>query len=114
MSSGSTVTFTEVYGILMQNCAGAGCHTSGFAAAGLSMSSKSAAYTNLVSASSTQCRGQQRVVPGNPDTSVLVRALEHTTFSGCRIPAMPEGRAALPQSAIDSITAWIADGAAND
>jgi hypothetical protein len=113
-SNGSSVTFTEVYGILMQNCAGAGCHASGFAAAGLSLANKSTAYASLVGAGSTKCRGQQRVVAGNPDTSVLVHAVEHTTFSSCRPPAMPEGKAALPQSAIDTITTWIADGAPND
>jgi hypothetical protein len=113
-SSGASVSFGEVYGILSSSCGGGGCHVSSAGAAGLSMLNKSTAYSNLVGVSSSHCRGQQRVVAGNPDMSVLVHALEHTSFATCRPPAMPQGRPMLNQSQIDTISTWIADGAPNN
>jgi hypothetical protein len=111
-SSAGGATFTAVYAILMANCSGPACHVGAFfAGAGLSMPDKMTAYTNLVGAASSKCSGQQRVVAGNANASVLVQSLEHK--GGCA-PAMPQGRAALSQADIDTIVAWINAGALND
>jgi hypothetical protein len=113
-ASGSAPTFTNVYAILMQNCAGGGCHLSSPGAAGLLMSDKMTAYTNLVGASSSKCFGQQRVVAGNPDTSVLLLALEHMRSGSCRAPSMPQGRPQLSAADLATIRGWIMGGALND
>jgi hypothetical protein len=112
-SSSGGATFTAVYAIVMNNCSGFGCHiNAGFLpAAGLDMSDAMTAYMNLVNAASRNCSGQQRVVPGMPDASVLVQALEHK--GGCA-PDMPRGKPMLSMSDIDTIVAWIKAGAMND
>jgi hypothetical protein len=110
----TSATFSDVYAIISQNCGGASCHLSATGAAGLSMLDKMTAYTNLVGAASSKCRGQQRVVAGSPDTSVLVHALQHTTFSTCRPPGMPEAKPKLAQSSIDTVRGWISAGAPNN
>jgi hypothetical protein len=113
-SQAGAVTFKQVYAIFAQNCAGSGCHVSSLGAGGLAMGTQATAYTNLVGASSSKCRSNQRVVPGNPDSSVLVHALEHTTFAGCRPPQMPQGKPMLSQADLGSIRAWITAGALNN
>jgi hypothetical protein len=110
-SSAGGATFTQVYGILMAGCS---CHISG-AQGGLSLSSKMTAYTNLVGANSTACSGQKRVVASNPDSSVLVHAVERTMLSTCRVPAMPaNGAPKLSQANLDTIRGWVMAGAMND
>lgn len=104
-------TFTQVYGILMAGC---GCHVSG-AQGGLALMSKATAYTNLVGADSTECRGEKRVVANDPDKSVLVHAVERSMLGTCRVPPMPAGGGAkLPQASLDTIRSWVAAGAKND
>jgi hypothetical protein len=97
----------------MNNCSGFGCHVNGgfFPAGGLDMSDPMTAYSNLVGAASRNCNGEQRVAPGMPDQSEIVQALEHQ--NGCA-PAMPRGKPMLSMSDINTIIAWIMDGAKND
>jgi hypothetical protein len=112
MSGGGGATFTAVYAILMTNCSGATCHIGGFfPPAGLSFADKMTAYMGLVGTASRNCMGQQRVVAGMPDASVLVQALEHK--GGCA-PNMPEDKPALSMDDINVIIAWINAGAMND
>ena len=107
-------TFTAVYAIFMTNCAGSTCHLSR-AAGGLSMTDKMTAYTNLVGVDSSSCRGEKRVVAGDPDKSELFHTLDRTQIGMCsRTPRMPEGKAKLAQADIDVIKAWIQAGAMND
>jgi len=49
------------------------------------------------------------VVPGDPQTSELVRRIR-----GLSQPAMPMGGAPLPASDIEAIVTWIAEGAPNN
>jgi hypothetical protein len=78
------------------------------------MSNKMTAYMNLVGVGSSKCLGQQRVVAGNPDTSVLMLALEHMRTSTCRAPSMPQGQPQLSATDLGTIRAWIVAGAMND
>jgi len=64
------------------------------------------AYTNLVGVDSFGYSGQ-RVVPGNPDASVLYRKLTGATGVGGVMPS--DG--ALPASSIAIIGDWIVEGA---
>ena len=48
------------------------------------------------------------VEPGKPEASTLIKVLQHATG----FPAMPKGRAKLPQADIDLLTEWVRAGAA--
>jgi hypothetical protein len=103
-------SFANVYAILRASCGGgmSGCHV-GNAPAMLAMADVDIAYANLVGAASSKCEGEQRVVPGDPDASVLVGSLEGTL--PCVQP-MPRGRDPLAPEQIAVIRAWISAGAA--
>ncbi|HUU32743.1 MAG TPA: DUF1549 domain-containing protein, partial [Vicinamibacterales bacterium] len=45
--------------------------------------------------------------PGQPDASTLIKVLQHATG----FPAMPKGRAKLPQAEIDLLAEWVRAGA---
>jgi hypothetical protein len=109
---GTAATFTQVYGLMMAGCS---CHISG-SAGGLALTNKMTAYMNLVGANSGACTGQKRVVANNPDSSVLVHALDRTMLGGnCSPPAMPAGgMAKWSQADIDSVKSWIMAGAMNN
>jgi hypothetical protein len=64
----------------------------------------------LVGVSSSQDGTLQRVEPGNPGNSYLVRKLEGTASGGQQMPP----NAPLPQSEIDVVRQWIQDGAIDD
>ena len=55
--------------------------------------------------------GQQVIVPSNPDTSALIKALKGTApFDGTMFPRMPLGRPPVKDSDIAFIAKWITDG----
>lgn len=89
-----------------------GCHTGGGDSlpASLDLSGTQASFSNLVEVASTQEPTLDRVTPGDPDASYLIRKLEGTASSGARMPAFSEP---LEQSTIDTIRQWIEDGAAS-
>jgi len=108
--TGTTATFTEIYGLIMMGCS---CHVTS-TMGGLSMSSKAVAYTNLVGATATACPGEKRVVAGDPDKSVLYHSLDRTTFGSCKAPQMPAGGAKWSQANLDKLKSWITAGAMNN
>jgi hypothetical protein len=90
----------------------AGCH-SGVGAnlpGVLNLTSAAASHAALVGVASREVPTLQRVAAGNPNDSYLVRKLE----GGPNIIAnrMPLGGPFLPQTTIDQIRLWIANGAA--
>lgn len=108
---GGGVSFAStIQPIFDQNCALAGCHSSGTASAGLVLAAGSA-FDNLVGVPSSQQPGLSRVAIGNPDSSYLVRKLEGSGINGGR---MPLNRAPLSAEQIASIRAWITEGAQNN
>ena len=84
--------------ILDANCT-QGCHQPG-GTAPFSLE-PNASFDGLVSAG--------RVVPGNPDASLLIRRIE-----GSLLPRMPLNAPALPAEQIQWFREWIAAGAPND
>ena len=71
------------------------------------------AYAQLVNVESVTNRGSLRVVPGDPDNSLLVRKLEGTPgIVGQRMPI--GGPPYLTAGQIQIIRRWIQDGAKND
>lgn len=131
-------TFASVWTVVLsdENCTG--CHRPGLPptqaafyelAGELDLSDRQTAYRGLLgldgsgafsrSAELTPqgCRGSgvKLVEPGDPDRSILVEKLE--AYEG-EAPscgeAMPIVGSGVPQSAIDVVRQWIANGAAND
>lgn len=96
--------------IIAPNCNNGYCHGGG--AAGFSVTDAASTYASLVEvpAMGMACgpTGAVRVVPGDPDASLLIQKLEGTQACGA---AMPKDLPALAQSEIDRVRAWILDGA---
>ena len=102
----TSATFTAVQQeVFTPTCAISGCHN-GSQAPNLSVG---VAFNNIVDVQSSQ--GLDYIEPGNPDISYLVQKLEGTGIAGLR---MPRGGTALSVAAIDSIKAWVTDGAPNN
>lgn len=95
--------------IFTPKCATAGCHNA--ADQGGLMLTEGSAHAELVGVESEGAPGEQRVAPGNPDASVLMKVLQGPYEL---IPRMPSGMPKLPQGEIDAIREWIASGAPND
>jgi hypothetical protein len=84
------------------------CHTGASAPQGLRLDDGTSC-ANLINAHSPQDSSLIRVVPGNPNASFIIQKLEGTQTVGVRMPA--NGPPYLPQSTIDVIRQWIANGA---
>jgi hypothetical protein len=98
--------------IFNQHCLSAGCHNSINQAGNLNLTA-GASYNDLVGVTPDNplaaANGLLRVTPFEPDNSFLIVKLEGPPpGEGSR---MPQGMNPLPQSDIDMIRAWIADGA---
>jgi hypothetical protein len=91
-----------------------GCHTGGGASlpSSMNLSNTAATHAAIVGVASTQQPSVQRVNPGNPDNSYLVRKVEGTPgITGSR---MPLGGAPLDPTLIANVRAWITAGAQNN
>lgn len=112
-------TFTMVYDtIISQRCTP--CHTQpgniGITQGNLDMTSKAAAFTNLVNkpAAGVSCGGRgTRVVPGQPDQSIMYLKVSLDDPAPCG-SKMPLGLPPISQAQDDMIKAWITAGARND
>jgi hypothetical protein len=72
------------------------------------------AYASLVGVKSTES-ALNRVEPGKPDDSYLVRKIEGThAAAGGTGDRMPAGGGPLPAAKIEMIRAWIEQGAPNN
>ena len=86
------------------------CHIGASAPEGLQLDAAHS-YALLVGVPSAEDPSLLRVKPGDPDNSYLVRKLQGGP--GIVGAQMPFGGPYLPQSSIDVIRAWIANGALN-
>jgi hypothetical protein len=89
------------------DCAVSGCHGGAGAQQGLRLDPGFSAG-NLICVHSSQDPALIRVIPGDPDASLIIRKLEGTQSVGDQ---MPQGGPYLPQSTIDVIRLWIQNGA---
>jgi hypothetical protein len=83
------------------------CHVGAQAPVGLRLDAESS-YAMLVNTPSGEVSALQRVQPGSPEASYLIQKLQGTAAVGAR---MPLNNPPLPQSTIDVIKQWIANGA---
>jgi hypothetical protein len=116
--------FKDIYAdILAPKCATSYCHVA-TNRAGLNMSSASLAYMRLVGVKAGElerdpyalCKesGLLRVVPGDPDASLLIQKLAPPATGVPCGKVMPENQKALPETELTRIRRWIAQGAANN
>jgi len=84
------------------------CHAGASAPEGLQLDATHS-YAALVGVPSTEQPNVQRVEPGDPDSSYIIRKLQNTP--GITGAQMPFGGPYLPQSTIDVIRQWITNGA---
>ena len=86
------------------------CHSGANAPLGLRLDSANS-FTHLVGVGSRQNSSFLRVSPGDPGQSYLIQKLEGTASTG---EQMPLGGPPVPQSTINFVRQWIADGALRD
>lgn len=108
-------TWSDVFADIISgnNCDNGYCHGGG--SGGLTMTDAASTYAALVgvSAAGMACgpTGAIRVVPGDPDASLIIQKLEGAPDCGA---SMPKELPMLQQSEIDRLRAWILDGATNN
>jgi len=93
--------------LLTPTCAKAGCHSGLTPTAGLNLEAGNA-YVNLIDENSTQESAFKLVRPFNSDSSWIIHKMR---AQGTTVMP-PSGN--LPQAVIDSVAAWIDNGALND
>jgi mono/diheme cytochrome c family protein len=96
----------DIQPIFSGNCATSGCHDSSTQQNGVNLSS----YDAVMNSEGLQY-GRAIVDPGNPENSPIVDKIEPNPEFGVR---MPENADPLSDAEIDSIRAWIEDGAENN
>ncbi len=106
-------TWSNVYQFSFRTCRNPDCHGGGII--GLNFASKDAAYESMLNQPAYpmgQCvmLAKQRLVPGDPDNSLLYLKLDQNAPCGQNMP--PGGQ--LPPKERDRVRTWIMNGAKND
>lgn len=94
------------------SCGFSACHDASSPASGLDLS-VGVAHDQLVNRAATMAPAAMLVVPGQPDSSFLVRKLRGPLGENEGL-SMPYANPPLPEEEISVIEEWIARGAAND
>jgi len=104
-------TFTRVQGeVFSVNCALAGCHAGNSPTGGMNLTA-GVAYANIVGVHSTERADLNRIQPGDPDRSYLVKKIRgDADIVGSPMPLIGSITAAQRQLVID----WVRRGAPND
>jgi hypothetical protein len=104
-------TFTRVQALVFTpNCAVAGCHAALGPQQGMSLAA-SASYADTVGARSTERPDLNRIEPGDPDRSYLVKKIRgDADITGVR---MPDG-GSLTADQIQLVIDWVRRGAPRD
>lgn len=113
-------TFTQVYQMLFPRTTNAHCdmchglppfdQSNGNLTTGMDRASTRAALVGKASGSS-MCSGRVLVVPGQPESSLLLQKVRPNPPCGLR---MPIGGATLTDAQVELIRSWIAAGALDD
>jgi hypothetical protein len=110
---GAAFTFSRIQAeVFTPTCAKAGCHDAATASNGLVLEA-GRSYGDLVNRRSIGSSSLDRVEPGDPERSYLLRKLRgDPDISGARMPL--DGPPYLSSEQIEGIAAWIRAGAPND
>jgi uncharacterized protein YceK len=109
-TGGTALTFSQIQAqIFTPVCAKAGCHAAVDSPIGMVLDA-GRSYGEIVNRPSVENPSLDRVEPGDPERSYLVKKLRgDPDITGSRMPLdLPGG---LPQEQIDGIIAWIRAGA---
>lgn len=105
----SAPTLTELQAeIFTPSCAKSGCHAGAAPAQGMDLS-EGATFASTVDMPSAEVPSLDRIEPGDPDQSYLVRKVEGTASVGGRMPL--DGPPFLSAEQIQRIRDWISAGA---
>lgn len=102
---------TDVQPIFSASCATSGCHSGSFPAGELNLQAGTA-WSATVDVASSEIPSLKRVLPGDAENSYLYQKI--TGAPGIVGQPMPFGSFPLPQVQIDTIAAWIVQGAQNN
>ncbi len=112
---GGTVpfTFSRIQAeIFTPNCDKAGCHDAASASGGQILAA-GRSYDQIVNVRSTENSTLDRIEPGDPERSYMVKKLRgDPDITGDRMPLDQPG--GLPQEQIDGLIAWVRAGAPRD
>ncbi|MCH8072914.1 MAG: CHRD domain-containing protein [Proteobacteria bacterium] len=114
VQNAAPVTLTQIQAqVFGPTCSVSGCHSGGGAALPtvMNLTSAQASFDNLVNVPSIQVGSIDRIEPGDPDNSYLIRKIEGTAAVGDR---MPFGGPFLDPATINMIRQWVSDGALNN
>lgn len=108
---GQAFTFAQIQAqVFTPTCARAGCHTSAAASGGLVLEA-GRSYGEIVNRPAVGNASLDRIEPGNPDRSYLIKKLRGAAdITGARMP--PDS--SLTQEQMDGIVGWVLAGAPND
>jgi len=90
---------TEVKPVLQQHCLA--CHNGSLPPPALNLTSKATAFTR-------RARGRDYILPGDPDCSLLISAVQR---GGTHLKMMPRREISLTEDQIGMLREWIEDGA---
>ncbi len=107
-SNAPLATFSDIQAKVFNSCASANCHSAQANQGNLNLTSGQS-YSNLVNVQSVLFPSFKRVLPGDDGQSLLIKILK-----GEVNPRMPLNSAPLSNDVIDSIAAWIKNGAPNN
>jgi len=114
-AGGTTVpfTFSRIQAeIFTPNCDKAGCHDAASASGGQVLAA-GRSYDQIVNVQSTENSTFDRIEPGDPERSYMVKKLRGDPgITGERMPLDQPG--GLPQEQIDGLIAWVRAGAPNN
>jgi hypothetical protein len=105
-TSTGTVAYSKVQGIVQTRCTT--CHNGGTAP----NLGTAVLYNALTTVSVSRCGGNKLVTASDPTKSALIMVVTGKC-GGLRMPVGCSGTACIPQSEIDTLTAWIQQGAKN-
>jgi hypothetical protein len=103
----------DVIPILEKRCSIGGCHSPATAQGGLVLT-PDRAYDDLVGVPARLASGINRVTPGAPDDSFLVRVLSSDPEVRLGFVRMPLASAPLTPNQIATIANWVREGAARN
>lgn len=110
---GPAFTFAQIQvQVFTPTCAKAGCHTAA-AASGELVLEAGQAYSQIVNRPAVGNSALDRIEPGNPERSYLIKKLRgDPDITGARMP--PDSPGSLTQEQMDGIVAWVLAGAQNN